>query len=376
MAVPPLKAHQIDYSRFIPFHPNANGDNGRKVFIDPKLAIRFLELIDIGYESERQIAGAIVNKLKAVAGGMTSDSNLNNASQHRDYFVQQNVIVTYTILQASTTHKSGGVFITDLEQAVKSEAQEPAGFYSVNFSSSEINDWVADACNPQPLPTVLGAVGAVQPNAKSEVSLDRTANSFGGYLRKMDGQRLGNQYSLFYTPSYVIDNYGRWIGGTQKRGKESGSPEALADIFLKTENSFWAETKNRYCWYVFGNGAKHVVSALKKYRAQQQHPLGRHHEFVFVAPKAPIGELKAALHSVGVELTNDMLKLDDADMPAKLHALVDPTNSYSALHRDANSESKFNKTQAAVNKALQMSPDTSFVDIVEGLHSAVTGGWA
>lgn len=376
MAVPPLKAHQIDYSRFIPFHPNANGDNGRKVFIDPKLAIRFLELIDIGYNSGRQVAGAIVNKLKAVAGGMTSDSNLNNASQHRDYFVQQNVVVTYTILQASNTHKSGGVFITDLERAVKTEAQEPPGFYSVGFSSSRKGDWKANTCQPQPLPTILGAVGALEPDAQAIVSVDATANAFGGYLRKFDGRRLGNQYSLFYTPSYVIDNYGRWIGAPNKRGKESGSPEALADIFLKTENNFWAETNNRYCWYVFGNGAKHVVSALKKYRAQQQHPLGRHHEFVFVAPKAPIGELKAALHSVGVELNNDMLKLDDADVSAKLHALVDPTNSYSALHRDASSESKFNKTQAAVNKALQSSPDKSFVDIVNGLHSAIAGGWA
>lgn len=238
MAVPPLKAHQIDYSRFIPFHPNANADSGRIVYIDPQLMRRFLELIDFEKEAGQTLASDIVRKLKSVAGGVTSDSNLQNASQHRDHFVQQNVIVTYSILQNTDSYPSGGVFITDLESAINSENDQPPGFYKVEFSMSRRTDWDASPSKSSHLETTLGVIGASDPDQNGVVSLNNSANDYGKFLSKHDGSRLHakDNYSLFYTPTYTIDSYGRWLGSAEKQFKGKASPTALANIFLATEN--------------------------------------------------------------------------------------------------------------------------------------------
>lgn len=373
MAVPPLKAHQIDYSRFIPFHPNTK--SGRPVFIDPKLMIRFIELIDITDPDGEALANAIVGKLKALAGSATSDSNLNNAAQHRHYFLQQNVIVTYTILQAGGQHRFGGVFITDLERAVKTEKSHPPGFYSVEFSSRGSDDWAPYTTEAKKLTTELGVVGALEPDSQGQSSVSDSADAFGKYLYKNDFRRLNNKYSLFYTPSYAINSYGRWIGASQKRGHNEGSPKALADIFLETENALKLETKQRYCWYVFGNGAKQLIPALRQYHAKQTKPLGEHHDFMFIDPKVPIGELQSELKKVGITLTNNMLLMGGT--ASKIHALMDKSGAYVNLHRNSGSESKINKTLDSINRQLtQKTATTNFVQLAKNLNKAVHGGWA
>lgn len=379
MAVPPLKAHQIDYSRFIPFHPGANADSGRKVYIDPQLMRRFLELIDFEKEAGLTLASDIVGKLKSVAGGATSDSNLQNAAQHRDHFIQHNVIVTYSILQNTASYPSGGVFVTDLESAVKSEKDQPPGFYKVEFSSSRLRDWDASPSKSSHLETTLGVIGASDPDLSGEVSLNNSANDYGEYLSKNDGRRVHEKdnYSLFYTPTYTIDSYGRWLGSAEKQFKGKASPTALANIFLATENQFnYPMTDERYCWYVFGDGAKQLVSALKEYRLKKTHLLSRHHDFIFVAPKVPIGELKTALNNVGIELTADMLKLADAPPSAKLNMLACDSGAFGGFHRSDASEKRYNDIMKLIEKARAPGEQQkSFADIVKDLSKAVAGGW-
>ncbi|HEY7772083.1 MAG TPA: hypothetical protein VIC26_02800 [Marinagarivorans sp.] len=376
MPAPIKKAHQLNYNRFLKFHPNANGDNGRPVFIDPELIIRFMELINVDDEQDRNLAREITEKLKAIAGGATSDSNLNNASQHRDYFVRQNVYVTYSILQASPSNRGSGVYITDLERAVKDEKQGGPGLYKATFDTRSGDDWRPAETTNTVMTTALGAIGALEPTSGAETSVRASANAFGSYLITKDMRRLQNEYSLFYTPAYVIDHYGTWIGAEQKTGKEKGSPQALAKLLQNTENSFWAPTDNRYCWYVFGQGAKQLLAALQHYRAQQKYPLGRHHEFVFVDPKVPMGELKSALHHVGIDLTPDMIKLDNTSLSSKMHVIADGQATYQSFHRNSRQESQLNKAiTAAKDQYSKRTQDVYFVDIVKGLQTALNGGW-
>ena len=376
MPIPTLKAHQVDYSRFILFHPNANGDNGRPVFIDPELIVRFMELVDISDALGRDLAGEIITKLKAVAGGSTSDSNLSNASQHRDYFVSQNVYVTYTILQSSPISKKSAVYITDLERALKTEAQGGPGLYNTSYSAQRGRDWKPNPSTDTTMPTTLGAIGALKPNAQAETSVDNTAVAFGRYLAAKDMKRLGGEYSLFYTPSYVIDQYGKWIGAAQKTGKEKGSPKALAQLMLNTENNLWSQTTHRYCWYVFGDGAKQLLTALGDYHTQQKYPLGRHHEFVFIDPKVPLGQLKSQLQQVGIELTPDMVKLEGADLATKMHVIADASDTYQSFLRSPDKQRQLDKVATAAKAQFaKRTPNIYFVDIVKGLEQSLSGGW-
>lgn len=376
MPIPTLKAHQIDYSRFILFHPNANGDNGRPVFIDPELIVRFMELIDISDKLERDLAGKIVGKLKAVAGGPTSGSNLSDAKQHRDYFVSENVYVTYSILQESPIRKGSGVYVTDIERAVKSEKQGGPGLYRARFSATDGDDWIPNPSTDTIMPTVLGAIGALKPNTEAQMSVEDTAVAFGKYLTAKDMKRLGGEYSLFYTPSYVIDQYGTWIGAEQKSGKEKGSPKALAQLMLNTENNLWSQTTHRYCWYVFGDGTKQLLTALREYGAQQKHPLGRHHEFVFVDPKVPLGQLKSQLQQVGIALTPDMVKLENPSLSIKVHVIADSSDTYQNFLRAPDKQQQLDKVVTAAKEQFsKRTTNVYFVDIVEGLQKSLSGGW-
>ncbi|MET0356825.1 MAG: hypothetical protein ABW044_08585 [Cellvibrio sp.] len=95
--IPSPSVHQINYNKFIYFHPTTKGNPGRAVYIDPQLLTRFMELIDASTAIGQEVARGIIG-LQSNAGGVTSDSNLSCAFQHRNTF--KNVVVTYTVLQS------------------------------------------------------------------------------------------------------------------------------------------------------------------------------------------------------------------------------------------------------------------------------------
>lgn len=123
--IPAKTAHQYDYSKFMYYHPDTKGVSGRAVYIDPQLIVRFMEVIESQGAKGIEVARAIIN-LKSTAAGITSDSNKNNAAQHRQHV--QNVVVTYTVLQNGG--RGAGVYITDLQHGFSSDQGRP-GLYKV-----------------------------------------------------------------------------------------------------------------------------------------------------------------------------------------------------------------------------------------------------
>jgi hypothetical protein len=73
-----IPAHHINYSTFILFHPSTNGTSGRKVYIDPTLIPRFIELIDPNGHVGLQVIQGLIG-LKNSAAGISSDSNQSKA---------------------------------------------------------------------------------------------------------------------------------------------------------------------------------------------------------------------------------------------------------------------------------------------------------
>lgn len=90
----------------------------------------------------------------------------------------------------------------------------------------------------------------------------------------------------------------------------------------------------------------------------------------------PIGELKAALNDVGVELTAGMLKLEGAPPSAKLNMLACDSGAFGGLHRSDASEKRYNDIMKLIEKARAPGEQQkSFADTVKDLSKAVAGGW-
>lgn len=218
--IPPTSAHQANYSKFVYFHPSTKGQVGRAVYIDPQLLVRFMELIDAADAKGQQVARGMI-ALQSTAAGTTSDSNKSCAFQHRQTI--QNVVVTYSVLQNGG--RGAGVYITDLQHGYSSDEGRP-GLYKVtpNFEGRE--RWKANKEDGLSLSSLVGVLGALPPSEEGIVSPEATAGAFAeGPLKR---ERVSSGFSLFYTPTYVIDQMGVWLTSDQKRaGGTASSPQNL-----------------------------------------------------------------------------------------------------------------------------------------------------
>lgn len=369
-----IPAHQINYSTFILFHSSTNGTNGRKVFIDPALIPRFIELIDPESHVGLQVIQGLIG-LKNSAAGIGSDSNQSNAIQHRSTF--QNVVATYTVLQQGG--RGAGVYITGLVSGYQKDLHSP-GLYKVKPSAERGTKWAVESDTSTVMPSVIGVLGAAAPSESGISSATETADVFADSVLSRERRQIGNGFSLFYTPNYVIDGMGVWLSSTQKTSNSAaGSPRSFAQLLANTANKpAGYGDPERYTWYIVGQGAKVFQQALQEYKRIGKNPLSRNHEFYFVDPQVPLGLLKDDLLSQGIHFYHDRNIIEDKmTLAGRINQFVDPTEAYRNLHRAATLEKVVIESVAEANKIYKTreSSGVYFCDVIKKLSGALSRRW-
>lgn len=370
----PIPAHQINYSKFILLHTSTNGTNGRKVYIDPGLIPRFIELIDPNSHAGLQVIQGLIG-LKNSAAGISSDSNQTNALQHRSTF--QNVVATYTILQQGG--RGAGVYISALASAYQQDLHSP-GLYKVKPSAERGTKWAVEPDSSTSMPSVIGVLGSAAPSESGISSATETADVFVDNALSRERRQISNGFSLFYTPHYVIDGMGVWLSSTQKMSHPTaGSPKSFAQLLVNTANKpAGYGDPERYKWYIVGQGAKFFQQALQEYKRIGKTPLNRNHEFYFVDPQVPLGLLKDDLRGQGIDFYHDRNIIEDKmTLAGRINQFVDPTETYRNLHRAAALEKVVIESVAEANKIYKTRESSSvyFCDVVKKLSSALNRRW-
>ncbi|MES2673750.1 MAG: hypothetical protein V4660_05890 [Pseudomonadota bacterium] len=373
--LPPPSNHQADYSIFIYYHPSTKGSAGRAVFIDPQLLVRFMELVDSLGAKGLEVARKII-ELQSTAAGITADSNKSNAGQHRQTI--QNIVVTYTVLQSGG--RGAGVYITDLQHGFLKDEGRP-GLYKAEQGGRGQFRWQATPDDNTSMPHMIGVLGAVAPSELGVTNASETASTFAaGVLQK---ERISKGFSLFYTPTYVMDNVGIWLTSDQKQTSGSGScASSFARLLENTAKKSPSELGGeRHKWFIVGQGAKVFQQALREYKQHSTNPLNRSHEFYFVDPQVPLGLLKQDLRNNGIDLDRDHTIVDGSmSLASQTHQLLDSSQVYCNLSRTAERFMALNAAVKEANKVLNMrgSSTVCFSDIVKNLTSAMSalkGKW-
>ncbi|QFT55228.1 hypothetical protein [Microbulbifer sp. THAF38] len=333
--------HNTDYTSFIFFHEKTKGQNGKPVFIDPKLLPRFIDLIDLNSEAGIKTANQM-NLLKGPAAGITSDSNQSNGFEHREYI--GGVQVTYIVYQEGNSHNRGpGVYITELKRANGESGREslPAGFYLSNFKN---NEWRLSSIKDDNIPTVIGAIGAFFDGTKYDAL--STANVYGDYLKTTGNAKpsqLNNSFFLHYAPSYLIDEFGVWKTGVQKLSGPDAGPQELARLLYKSLPWDERDETLKHHWYVFGEGAKMLHRTLKEFKQLAGGKKLLQHCFYFVNPRENLGLLMRDVEAVGAQTQKTSYRHSLDDIASKVHQVKDGNSAVIGLQKMDASWTKFDK---------------------------------
>ncbi|USD23230.1 hypothetical protein MJO52_08855 [Microbulbifer variabilis] len=333
--------HNIDYTGFIFFHETTKGQNGKPVFIDPKLLPRFIDLIDINSEAGRKTANQM-NQLSSTAAGITSESNQTNGFQHRENIGA--VQVSYTVYQEGNSHNRGaGVYITELKRAngISGAESLPAGFY---LSKLGREGWGVEPIEDDTIPTVIGAIGAeFNGTAYSAIT---SAKKYGKYLLtsgNANQKQLNDCFSLYYAPSYLVDELGVWKTATQKLSGPDAGPRELARLLYKSLPWDERDQTLKHHWYVFGEGAKILHRTLKEFSQIAGGKKLQQHCFYFVNPRENLGLLMREIEAVGAQTKKTSYRHSLDDIASKVHQVKDGDNAVIGLQKMDAPWSEFDK---------------------------------
>ncbi|CAM3826521.1 hypothetical protein [Parendozoicomonas haliclonae] len=290
-----LKSPTKDFGTYIFFSPHTKGESGRRVFIDPGLLSRFVDVVDPRTLEGKQTCKSI-SELRNSAAGITSDSNVNHPALHQQ--VCGGLMVTYSLLQdGHDKSHGGGVYITNLQMALDAGRGDLPGLYATRLIERK---WSAEKNSSKAIKQVVGAIGASLDKNKNAYEVALTANVFGDYFtRNINGKDLGNEFALYYSPGFVVDELGTWRTAEQKIARDGAGPEQLAEILLETQKQYWAGVEEpEHHWYVFEDGAKLLSRALSLIPSQGRSTLNCH-RFEFLDPKANVGAILKRLDSLG-----------------------------------------------------------------------------
>lgn len=356
-------------NHYIFFDSDTLGKSGRKVYIDPGLITRYFELVDRNSHDGKQVEEKI-KSLRSLAGGLTAQSNQNNATEHRQDC--GNVMVTYKILQHGDGHSHGdGVYITGLKQAYNKGRADMPGFHKALFSPTGGADWLTENIRDYKIPTAIGAIGASYDTKSLSYSLRASAEQMGKFISNKDSKRLNNQFSLYYAPSYIIEGLATWKTPEQKMSAGNAGPKELARILIDTQNSYWGDGSDPHHWYVFGDGNKLLDQALKEVRNQGQQSLN-YHQFHLVTPKVNMGILLQQLKQLDAKVSNTVADIATQDLAAKLHQAHDRDAVINGLQRFDRSWGKMDSNLTPTSNFLQKAQKKLTANLAQGSFSQLT----
>ena len=284
-----------NYKSYIYFSKYSLENNGRKIFINPALLLKFAECAEPHTDEGTLIAKNMASQLRSDSDGLRAAKDVRNPKGHFMDFghvTSQRLRVYYEIFQddAGGTNRGPGLYIYDLKKINKHDANNKPGLHDVIFSQG-VNNWVTKEKTNITLDQKKIVIGAFREDG--EYKINQTVDIVD---KVMPTER--DTYNLYYSPDYLIDNNSQWET-PENRVKTSAGKEELAGLYKRS--IFW-DTKqhNAHTTHVFGEGAKlflETLEILKKDGAQL-----KGHTFKFYSPSASFAKLKQAVESSGGRL--------------------------------------------------------------------------
>ncbi|WP_225667600.1 hypothetical protein [Thalassolituus oleivorans] len=258
---------KADTRQFVPFSKTTNGDHGRKVFIDAALAPLFASLIDPNSAKGVQTIMKI-EQLRAIAGGVTSNSNVNTPFEYMENFVD--LALYYQIhngVAEAGNSAVPGVYITDITFAGK-ETNSPAALYeSKSVGPQLITNLVENDIAEM-------SEGVVYADESLPVAALNASKITG-----KDGWGNSVNFNLFYIPDMVRNEMGVWMTPCRRAFRPQEAAQHFANTLVRTQQS--RPSTSPIKWTIDSDGTKllqlaleHVPGILDKHQFQLTDPVG------------------------------------------------------------------------------------------------------
>ncbi|WP_276785398.1 hypothetical protein [Thalassolituus oleivorans] len=275
MSIVSIKRRQLAYKlgskadtrQFVPFSKTTNGDHGRKVFIDAALAPLFASLIDPNSAKGVQTIMKI-EQLRAIAGGVTSNSNVNTPFEYMENFVD--LALYYQIhngVAEAGNSAVPGVYITDITFAGK-ETNSPAALYeSKSVGPQLITNLVENDIAEM-------SEGVVYADESLPVAALNASKITG-----KDGWGNSVNFNLFYIPDMVRNEMGVWMTPCRRAFRPQEAAQHFANTLVRTQQN--RPSTSPIKWTIDSDGTKllqlaleHVPGILDKHQFQLTDPVG------------------------------------------------------------------------------------------------------
>ncbi|WP_320820927.1 hypothetical protein [Thalassolituus sp.] len=258
---------KADTRQFVLFSKTTNGDHGRKVFIDAALAPLFASLIDPNSAKGVQTIMKI-EQLRAIAGGVTSNSNVNTPFEYMENFVD--LALYYQIhngVAEAGNSAVPGVYITDITFA-GSETRSKAGLYSsASFRGQRQTSLVPDDI-------ATNDVGVIHTGKDVDDCAEQVSEIAG-----RDNWGNPKNFNLFYIPDMVRNEMGIWITPCRRAFRPMEAAQSLANTLVQTQQRRLSTSPIH--WAIDSDGIKllqlaleHVPGILDKHQFKLSDPVG------------------------------------------------------------------------------------------------------
>lgn len=278
---------------FILFDKDTDGRSGRPIFINGALANKFNNFKKF---SEIQYAFHRIKQLRALAGGITSYSNNNDAMEHM--LVVGRAKITYKLFAATNDPGSKpGVYITDLDMADFAD-HEPGIYKTIKKAES----WDVGG---SPESYITSSVAAI--NGLCDDLRQAAGEIMPSILESAYGPQ--NDYDLFYNPPALFKDGKEWKTPQQKlRGQVMTEllARALKDCQLH---------KQEVKWVVHGDGARLLRKTLEKVGGADL----SNHTLMFMAPMDTVADILPMARRSKMNLHQDVMKINDDDLESQRH---------------------------------------------------------
>ncbi|WP_020410298.1 hypothetical protein [Hahella ganghwensis] len=274
--------------------------NGRKLFIEGKVAKLFASLI-LG--NERAYATKVMHglsQLRSSAGGFESYSNARNAFEHVSLI--EDMRISYIILQEGNSQGlSAGIYITDIEIVQHAKGHQP-GLYQVQGKDK---GWAVDEEVINTIPTRHAAINGLA-NRLENAAMNIMPDIITEAAYKEEASKVEAEgYTLAYNPPPLYRRGTEWITPEQK----ASSADFTANLLAKA--LYDAQVKGQEVkWTVHGDGAILLLNALKKLPPYL--PLTKHTLF-FAAPAPVMTKLFDEVERHKMALAKDVMKFQSDD---------------------------------------------------------------